>query len=73
MQTKSEEVKTEGFTLDKYNQEYVEAGALSENSYAELAKLGLDKLEEAIKTPPKKWVVTDWLDLTQMEIFKNKI
>ena len=39
----------------------------------ETAKLGLDKLEEAIKTPPKKWVVTDWLDLTQMEIFKNKI
>jgi hypothetical protein len=40
---KSEEVKAEGFTLDKYNQEYVEAGALSDNSYAELAKLGLDK------------------------------
>jgi len=40
---KSEEIKTEGFTLDKYNQEYVEAGVLSENSYAELAKLGLDK------------------------------
>ena len=40
---KSEEVKTEGFTLDKYNQEYVEKGSLSENSYAELAKLGLNK------------------------------
>ena len=40
---KSEEVKAEGFTLDKYNQEYADAGALSENSYAELAKLGLDK------------------------------
>jgi hypothetical protein len=40
---KSEEVKTEGFTLDKYNQEYADAGALSENSYAELAKLGLNK------------------------------
>lgn len=40
---KSEEVKAEGFTLDKYNQEYVETGALSDNSYAELAKLGLDK------------------------------
>ena len=40
---KSEEVKTEGFTLDKYNQEYVEKGSLSENSYNELAKLGLNK------------------------------
>jgi len=40
---KSEEVKAEGFTLDKYNQEYADAGGLSENSYSELAKLGLDK------------------------------
>jgi hypothetical protein len=40
---KSEEVKAEGFTLDKYNQEYADTGVLSENSYAELAKLGLDK------------------------------
>jgi dTDP-4-amino-4,6-dideoxygalactose transaminase len=35
----------------------------------ETAKLGLDKLEEAINTPPRKWVVTDWPDLTQMKIF----
>jgi len=40
---KSEEVKTEGFTLDKYNQEYADAGTLSEKSYEELAKLGLNK------------------------------
>jgi len=36
----------------------------------ETAKLGLSKLPEAIKTEPKQWVVTDWPDLTKMEIFK---
>ena len=36
----------------------------------ETAKLGLTKLPDAIKTKPKKWVVTDWPDLTKMEIFK---
>jgi dTDP-4-amino-4,6-dideoxygalactose transaminase len=38
----------------------------------ETAKLGLEKLDDAINTTPKKWVVTDWVDLTQMKIFKNK-
>ena len=38
----------------------------------ETAKLGLDKLQNAIDTEPKKWVVTDWPDLTQMEIFNKK-
>lgn len=37
----------------------------------ETAQLGLDKLQSAIDTPPKKWVVTDWPDLTQMKIFKK--
>lgn len=37
----------------------------------ETAKEGLKKLPEAIKTEPKKWVVTDWPDLTKMEIFKK--
>jgi len=36
----------------------------------ETAKLGLDKLDAAIATPPRQWVVTDWPDLTQMKIFK---
>jgi len=36
----------------------------------EIAELGLEKLPEAIKTPPHQWVVTDWPDLTKMEIFK---
>ena len=38
----------------------------------ETASNGLKKLPEAIKTKPKQWVITDWPDLTQMEIFKNE-
>jgi dTDP-4-amino-4,6-dideoxygalactose transaminase len=37
----------------------------------ETAQLGLNKLETAINTKPKKWVYTDWPDLTQMKIFKK--
>lgn len=37
----------------------------------ETATLGLEKLGDAIKTSPKKWVYTDWPDLTKMDIFKN--
>lgn len=36
----------------------------------ETAQLGLDKLPKAIETPAKKWTVSDWPDLTKMEIFK---
>jgi hypothetical protein len=36
----------------------------------ETAQNGLDKLQSAIETEPKEWVVTDWPDLTQMKIFK---
>jgi hypothetical protein len=38
----------------------------------ETARLGLEKLPEAISTPPKKWVVNDWPDLSKMEVFKWK-
>ena len=38
----------------------------------ETAKLGLEKIKQAIDTPPKKWLVTDWPDLTKMEIFNKK-
>jgi dTDP-4-amino-4,6-dideoxygalactose transaminase len=38
----------------------------------ETAQFGLDKLQTAIDTPPRQWVVTDWPDLTNMKIFKNK-
>ena len=37
----------------------------------ETAQLGLNKLQEATKAPPRQWVVNDWPDLTQMDIFKN--
>lgn len=37
----------------------------------ETAQLGLEKLPKAIQTPPRRWVVTDWPDLTKMEVFKQ--
>jgi len=37
----------------------------------ETAELGLEKLNKAINTTPKQWIVTDWPDLTQMDIFKK--
>tara|TARA_R110001592_G_scaffold361374_1_gene671870 strand:- start:43 stop:639 length:597 start_codon:yes stop_codon:yes gene_type:complete len=37
----------------------------------ETAELGLKKLDNAIDTIPKQWIVTDWPDLTQMDIFNN--
>ena len=39
----------------------------------ETAELGLEKLDKAIDTIPKQWVVTDWPDLTQMGVFTSKI
>ena len=37
----------------------------------ETAALGLKKLPEAIKAKPRQWTISDWPDLTQMEVFKN--
>jgi len=39
----------------------------------ETATKGLLKWDTAIKTQPKQWVVSDWPDLTQMDIFKNNL
>ena len=39
----------------------------------ETAQNGLNKLEKAINTPPKKWSIYDWPDLTKMDIFKNSL
>ena len=36
----------------------------------EIAKLGLDKLPEAIKTRPRQWKTSDWPDLRKMGVFK---
>jgi len=37
----------------------------------EIAELGLRKLPLAIETTPKRWVYTDWPDLTTMDVFKR--
>ena len=37
----------------------------------ETAALGIEKLPLAIETEPKKWVVTDWPDLTEMSVWNN--
>ena len=37
----------------------------------ETAQLGVDKLELAITTAPKQWVVTDWPDVSLMDVFKS--
>lgn len=39
----------------------------------EVAQTGLDKLPSAIETPPRQWTVTDWPDLTNMEVFSKGI
>ena len=36
----------------------------------ETSKLGLEKLQMAIETEPKKWIFNDWPNLTKMKIFK---
>ena len=37
----------------------------------ETAELGLKKLPAAIEKTPKQWVYTDWVDLRNMDFFKN--
>ena len=37
----------------------------------ETAQNGLDKLPSAIEATPRDWVIEDWPDLTQMEVFKK--
>jgi len=36
----------------------------------ETADLGLQKLPEAITREPRQWVLEDWPDLREMEIFR---
>ena len=36
----------------------------------ETATNGLMKLQIAIETKPMQWVITDWPDLTKMDVFK---
>lgn len=37
----------------------------------ETAEMGMEKINKAINTVPKQWVLEDWPDLTKMEIFKH--
>lgn len=36
----------------------------------ETAQAGLEKIDNAILNKPKKWTLSDWPDLTKMEVFK---
>jgi dTDP-4-amino-4,6-dideoxygalactose transaminase len=38
----------------------------------ETAQLGLEKFDDAVKTKPKQWIITDWPDLTKMAVFNKK-
>ena len=38
----------------------------------ETAQLGLDKLDEAIKTKPRQWSINDWPDVSKMEVFNKQ-
>jgi len=37
----------------------------------ETAQMGIDKFQKAVETPPRKWKISDWPDLTQMNVFKK--
>ena len=37
----------------------------------ETAKLGLDKLPEAITKSPRQWVLSDWPDVSKMRVFNK--
>lgn len=37
------------------------------------AALGLQKLDEAIRTPPRQWTIQDWPDISNYSVFKNKL
>jgi dTDP-4-amino-4,6-dideoxygalactose transaminase len=37
----------------------------------ETAELGLKKLPEAIKIPPRQWTINDWPDISKMDVFKT--
>ena len=36
----------------------------------ETAQDGLDKLQRAIDTPPRKWKLDEWPDLREMDLYK---
>ena len=38
----------------------------------ETAQKGLEKLHDAINTPPVRWKINDWPDLSQMKVFNHE-
>lgn len=37
----------------------------------EIAKLGLEKLQKAIDTPPRQWTTSDWPDVSKFKVFNQ--
>ena len=37
----------------------------------ETAQMGIDRLQDAICSTPKKWIITDWPDLTLLKVFSS--
>ena len=37
----------------------------------ETAKLGIEKLPQAIADEPKQWIISEWPDLREMDVFKD--
>ena len=37
----------------------------------ETAITGIERLEDAINRKPKQWVMSDWPNLSLMEVFRN--
>ena len=54
-----------------WRQQNIDSFGLHYYMTPETAQMGLDKIDKAINTTPKRWTVTDWPDLTKMKIFKN--
>lgn len=39
----------------------------------ETAQIGIEKFETAVNTEPEKWVISDWPDLTTLDVFKGEV
>ncbi len=54
-----------------WRQQNVDSFGLHYYMTPETAQMGINKLDQAISSTPKKWTVTDWPDLTKMTVFKK--
>ena len=55
-----------------WKDQYMEIDTIGYHYYMtpETAQLGIKKFNDALYTEPRKWTISDWPDLSQMEIFK---